>query len=226
MSVVSYISTDIQEQVKTRKAAISHHPSVFTEIYQEDVNIAIWQRQLSHDVEANVNKIIASTSNYNKTLIVTPKDTLAKLVELDNQLHSAQALCQNIAELVDMFCLLYELKQVGLRLTTLDRAMCPRFHVDKVPCRLVCTYYGVASEWIAHDKVDRSKLGRGNMGLTDDESGLFQSEQDINKLTVGDVAMLKGELWQGNENAGLVHRSPNVQAGEKRLLLTLDFMSA
>ena len=226
MSSVANSFFTSQSHSITRRAAISHHPSVFTEIYQEDVNIAIWQRQLSSDIQADVKKVIEFNSHYNKTLIATPKNTYDKLIELDNALHHAQALCQNIAELVDMFCLLYELKQVGLRLTTLDRAMCPRFHVDKVPCRLVCTYHGVASEWLAHDKVDRNKLGRGNMGLTDDKSGLYQSEQDINQLAAGDVAMLKGELWQGNENAGLVHRSPQVHTGETRLLLTLDFMNS
>ena len=50
-------------------------------------------------------------------------------------------------------------------------------------------------------------------------------KKQINKMTVGDVALLKGELWEGNEHAGLVHRSPLVPEGEKRLLLTLDFLS-
>ncbi|WP_428354217.1 DUF1826 domain-containing protein [Methyloprofundus sp.] len=38
-------------------------------------------------------------------------------------------------------------------------------------------------------------------------------------------ALLKGERWEGNENAGLVHRSPAINEGERRLLLTLDFMN-
>ena len=63
----------------------------------------------------------------------------------------------------------------------------------------------------------------GNNGLKDEESGLFQSKDHINRLNIGDVAMLKGELWEGNESAGLVHRSPELLAGERRLLLTLDF---
>ena len=121
-----------------------------------------------------------------------------------------------------MFCVLFDHDRVGLRLRVLDSAMCPRFHTDKVPCRLLSTYYGVASEWLAHDLVDRSKLGKGNNGQPDAESGLFQSEEDINRLKIGDVAMLKGELWEGNENAGLVHRSPEVPTGDKRFLLTLD----
>jgi hypothetical protein len=36
---------------------------------------------------------------------------------------------------------------------------------------------------------------------------------------------LKGERWEGNENAGLVHRSPVLLSGERRLILTLDFSS-
>ncbi|WP_297291060.1 DUF1826 domain-containing protein [Oceanicoccus sp.] len=36
---------------------------------------------------------------------------------------------------------------------------------------------------------------------------------------------MKGELWEGNEGAGLVHRSPSLSAGERRLLLTLDAIS-
>ena len=122
-----------------------------------------------------------------------------------------------------MFCCLFDLKRAGLRLTALDKAMCPRFHVDRVPGRLVTTYQGVATEWLPHEQVDRSKLGEGNNGLTDIHSGLFENEQDIQQLNHGDVAILKGELWEGNENAGLVHRSPALTTDERRLLLTLDF---
>ena len=105
-----------------------------------------------------------------------------------------------------------------------DNAMGPRFHTDRVPCRLVSTYHGVASEWLAHNLVDRSKLGRGNNGQPDADSGLFQSEEDISRLNIGDVAILKGESWEGNENAGLVHRSPQVPTNHKRFLLTLDYI--
>jgi hypothetical protein len=132
-------------------------------------------------------------------------------------------LSENIAELVDMFCCLFELKRAGLRLATLDRAMCPRFHVDKIPCRLVTTFQGIATEWLPHQVVNREKLGAGNNGKPDSTSGVYKSPHDIQRISSGDVALLKGELWQGNEGAGLVHRSPEVPAGQPRLLLTLDF---
>ena len=133
-------------------------------------------------------------------------------------------LCQQVSLLVDMFCTLFELKRVGLRLMVLDRSMCPKFHVDKVPCRLVTTLSGIATQWLDHQVVDRDKLGAGSNGLPDEESGLFEQQSHINQLSVGDVALLKGEGWFDNEGAGLVHRSPALNSNDRRLLLTLDFI--
>ena len=222
MSVVSPLKTEAVRHLNSRKAAINDHPSIFTDIFQENINIAIWERDLATDITSCVEQFMQSNSKYQSSLIVKPDTVFNELIESENLFVNAQAFCKDISELVEMFCVLFDHERVGLRLRVLDSAMCPRFHTDKVPCRLVCTYYGVASEWLAHDLVDRSKLGKGNNGQPDAESGLFQSEEDINRLKIGDVAMLKGELWEGNENAGLVHRSPQVPAGDKRFLLTLD----
>jgi len=103
--------------------------------------------------------------------------------------------------------------------------MCPKFHVDRIPCRLATTYQGVATDWLPHEQVDRSKLGHGSDGKADDESGLFNSVADIQHLQCGDVALLKGDLWEGNEGAGLVHRSPDITDNACRLLLTIDFIN-
>lgn len=102
--------------------------------------------------------------------------------------------------------------------------MCPTFHVDKIPCRLVTTFTGSTTQWLDNNVIDRSKLGAGSKGLPDEESGLLQSQNDINQLSVGDVALLKGEGWFKNEGGGLVHRSPNLPHKNRRLLLTLDFI--
>ena len=78
---------------------------------------------------------------------------------------------------------------------------------------------------MAHESVDRKKLGLSSAEKSDQESGLYQTERDIQELARGEVALMKGEKWPGNKGAGLVHRSPAVAAGESRLLLTLDFAS-
>lgn len=99
------------------------------------------------------------------------------------------------------------------------------FHVDRIPCRLITTYLGTGTNWLPHQSVNRSKLGAGNGGLSDSESGLYPAGNNIETLLPGDVALLKGELWEGNEGAGMVHRSPSMNPDECRLLLSCDFLS-
>ncbi|MCR9907538.1 DUF1826 domain-containing protein [Vibrio campbellii] len=197
-------------------------PTVLANIYQEDINIAIWRRQFDQPLADATNRFITSHPNFNKSLNVSPENAY-EVLQYATDGQAPDVLLRNIVELVDMFCYLFELEDAGLRLATLNSAMCPRFHVDQVPCRLVTTYHGTATQWLANNAIDRSKLGRGSNGLPDAESGLYNAENDIQHLSVGDVALLKGERWIGNENKGLVHRSPNIQSSETRLLLTLDF---
>ena len=208
----------------SHKACVSasEQPTVLTDIYQSDINIAIWQRKLDADLTGDIGEFIASNPNFSKSVSVSPDNAFEKL-ELATDGTASKALLENMAELVDMFCCLFELEEVGLRLAVLNKAMCPRFHFDQVPCRLVTTYHGVATQWLPNYVVDRSKLGRGANGQPDSASGLYTHESDIQQMSSGHVALLKGERWSGNENAGLVHRSPVTSSDETRLLLTLDF---
>ena len=207
-----------QTESMFRHMSQDKQPSVLSDIYKAEINIAIWRRQKQFSVK----EFLALNPTFQKEMILTPQDALSRISEsFDNNMTEVS---EDIALLVDMFCYLFELKQAGMRLKVLDKAMCPKFHVDKVPCRLVTTYQGIATQWLPHELVDQTKLGWGCNGLPDSESGLYQSERDIQQLDCGDVALIKGTLWKGNENAGLVHRSPGLIANEKRLILTLDFM--
>ena len=216
------VNLPVSNQVRIRRVAQCIRPTILADIYNEETNISVWQRNLSEKLQSSVNDFLAATSTYERNLTVTAKSALSSVSDMLGADHQPE-LSEDITELVDMFCYLFDLKRAGLRLAVLDRAMCPRFHVDNVPCRLVTTYQGIATEWLPHQVVNRKKLGTGNAGLPDDQSGLFMNKGDIQQLKSGDVALLKGELWEGNENAGLVHRSPALAKGERRLLLTLDF---
>ncbi|MEM7284339.1 MAG: DUF1826 domain-containing protein [Pseudomonadota bacterium] len=199
-------------------------PTVLTDIYKENVNIAIWRRVLSSELLATADAFAKANPAFEISKILSPDDAVTTIYESLGT--SADCvLSNNIAELVEMFCSLFELKRTGLRLGVLTRAMCPRFHVDRVPCRMITTYQGCGSEWVPNDSLDRSKLGPGSGGLPDSHSGLLKSETNIEQLGRGEVALLKGESWAGNEGAGLVHRSPAVSEGDHRLLLSLDFVN-
>ena len=211
-----------------RHASESRELGVFSDIYREDINIAIWQRKLSDQLVLAANEILKTHGRVEIAEAVTATSVHSKLCKALGETDAVKVLSNDITLLVDMFCCVFDLKKAGLRLTALDRAMCPRFHFDRIPCRLVTTFHGVATEWVPHQLVDRSKLGAGNQGKSDEQSGLFQSIDNIRQLNQGDVALLKGEFWQDNEGAGLVHRSPVQGQGlinERRLLLTLDFIN-
>lgn len=218
-------SNSIAEEYKYRRSVSSNTPDIFTKIYEEDVNIAIWQNTLSKDVQSSALKLVQQKPNLKAVITVTPDKALQLLTEHLPNIDGINELCQQITLMVDMFCTLFEIQQAGLRLIVLDRPMCPRFHVDKVPCRLITTLAGDSTQWLDNNDTDRTKLGAGNKGLSDDESDLFQDSQDINDLSTGDIALLKGEGWFDNGGGGVVHRSPNYNKNERRLLLTLDFIN-
>ncbi|SHG14560.1 DUF1826 domain-containing protein [Vibrio gazogenes] len=199
-------------------------PSILSDIYQPENNIAIWQRPLSSEMTAHIKNMLQEGQPLALVQSVTPANAAEWIRNRLSDYECADALGEDIGLIVDMFCCLFDLQQVGLRLTALDKPMCPKFHVDQIPCRLVTTYVGSATEWLSNDDVDRRKLGAGAQGMADHLSGLFDNEQRINQMQSGDVALLKGGGWEGNEQTGLVHRSPELISNERRLLLTLDFI--
>lgn len=202
----------------------SDHPGVLADIFQDSCNIAVWQRSLPSGLQRDARNLLRAVRPPQIELTVTPANCTTELQKALQDFQPAHALIEDMTSLVDLFCGLFDLEHARLRLATLDRVMCPRFHVDRVPCRLVTTYHGCSTQWLTHEAVDRTKLGKGNNGLPDELSGIYRSAEDIRQLANGDVALLKGSLWQGGELGGLVHRSPTPRAGESRLLFTLDFV--
>jgi hypothetical protein len=224
MSALDRISNNPLPQTQFRQGIEDTQHAVLTDIYQQDTNMVVWKRDLANNLEQAADAIIESNPTLEELLVVSPDKAFESVKKLLGSSPEAEVLAEDIAHLVDMFCCLFDLKRGALRMTVLDRAMCPRFHVDRVPCRLVTTYQGIATEWLPHNVADRSKLGTGNMGKPDELSGLFDNLSDIQQLNSGDVGLMKGELWHNNEGAGLIHRSPQVPDNTRRLVLTLDFM--
>jgi len=210
---------------KGRIASQSSLPDTLTDIYRDDVNLAVWQYALTDNINRCIENLITQKPKFSTVMTLTPSNVYDHMSNCLDDIEGSHDFCQHITLLVDMFCTLFELECVGLRLKLLDKPMCPRFHVDKVPCRLVTTLYGPATQWLPHNVVNRDKLGAGCNGLADDCSGLINQGSNIEQISSGDVALLKGEHWHNNELAGLVHRSPITRENEHRLLLTLDFMS-
>ena len=212
-----------QTEVNLQHIASSESHKILANIYQEDINLAVWQKTLSENIKDFIQRLIIEKPKFRAIMTVTPTNVHEYITECFTGIGGHDEICQHISLLVDMFCTLFDLEYTGLRLKLLDSPMCPKFHVDKVPCRLVSTLYGSSTQWLTNNSVNRTKLGAGGKSLPDESSGIILQPNDIQQLSSGDVALLKGESWFNNEGSGLVHRSPILFPHEHRLLLTLDF---
>lgn len=200
-------------------------PAGLSAIYSAGINLAEWRREISIPVRSYASEIVRTSSGFSLRQIVSAdvdETTLTQMLpEVNGTLsHSRIAFAQDLRLLCEMYACLFELEQVGLRISVLDRAMCPRFHVDHVVCRLICTYVGQGTEWLPEARVNRNVLGKA--GAATNQTGSEHDEQDIQIVHEGSVALLKGEKWPGNAGRGLVHRSPAASGAQPRLVLTLD----
>ncbi|WYH43392.1 DUF1826 domain-containing protein [Teredinibacter turnerae] len=187
-------------------------PSALTDIYRSDCNLAVWHRSLTEDVASYGQNLSAAFTHYSTRFV---GNLAAVEKHLTNDLPPAPGKSQFIQDIVllsDMFSELLALRQVGLRLAVLTRAMCPRFHVDRVPARLITTYNGDGTEWVENAFASRDRNG----------FVVVPDSAPINQLGSGQVALMKGEIWEGNEGKGLIHRSANANVHSPRCVLTLD----
>lgn len=136
-----------------------------------------------------------------------PPDTLPDLPGRD-------ALREEVRQLGSLLADLTDCPKVALRIEVLERAMCPRLHIDHVGLRLLCTWVGPATEWLADADADRSRLG------TDD---VMPDPSALRRADAGDILVLKGEGWPGNAGHGVIHRSPALTPAQPlRIIAALD----
>lgn len=201
-----------------RQQVLGHSPQCLADILREDVNLAVWQRQLPAQVEDFAALVVGLEQPlFDERVIEVDEQQAPSLPGLLNGAVDVQGYDSFVADvewLVAAYACLLGARRVGLRLRVLARAMCPRFHIDHVPLRLLTTYAGAGSEWLAQGCIERNDLPHA-----------LTAVDNIRRLSTGDVALLKGEKFEGNEGYGIIHRSPETAADERRLLLSLDWLA-
>jgi hypothetical protein len=136
----------------------------------------------------------------------------------------AAAFVADLRQLAQCFAELTGATRLGARLLRLSGPMCPRFHTDMVGVRLLTTYCGSGTEWLAESEVDRRWLGEAGHGRADSRTGVMRPGAVVREVPEFAVALLKGDGWPGNLGFGAVHRSPR-PAGQARLLFSLDVLA-
>ncbi|WP_111494935.1 DUF1826 domain-containing protein [Marinobacter bohaiensis] len=210
--------THFPETISQPLAVESTQAECLTEIFRDDVNLTVWKRPPLPGAQTFAQSLFAHTNKLERFINLGPGEPAnALLPDWARQLDGAAAWLDDVNQLIDMYRCLFEPDAVGVRLHALNGTMCPRFHTDRVPVRLLCTYRGTGTEWLPESAVAR---GVGADPLPNQTPG----EGEIQQVPPGAVALLKGEAWIGNEGRGLVHRSPDASR-LPRLVLGLDWLA-
>lgn len=193
-------------------------PSVLHQILDPGVNLSLWQRPAQSSIVRELSTLHAS--NLRDVRRPTSLDsfdgdvsTLMQQQGLDPS--DFENLRADLRRLASLFSKVSEGRDMVFRLLTTDRDDCRRFHLDRTHMRLMCTYRGPGTEWLADAQVDRLAQARG---APNEAIIRFGEPSQFETFWVG---ILKGD--PGNVGHGLVHRSPAIAgAGQIRVLFCLD----
>ncbi len=194
----------------------SNQLSDLAEIYSDDVELVSIARPNFERIEPLSQQLILSRQAHQVQWVQTPDEPDIAQQQLPDSMEASvrSMLADQVNEGCDVLAALLGCATVGVRLATLRSPMCPSFHVDKIPCRLLITLSGNGTEWIPNSDVDWPVF-------TDpaDQSIPLRSGATVQQLPAGHWSLLKGGDWNG-AYLGVVHRSP--RGDSERLLLSLD----
>ncbi|WP_420934493.1 DUF1826 domain-containing protein [Alteromonas sp. A081] len=196
-------------------------PIVLGDIICDTKSVTIWEREKNDAITRYFEAVFTSLGLGLKGVfeVNTLKQQLNTM--LPKQDGKAEVI-DDVYLLTDMLTCLFDCKDVGLRLVPLTSAMCPSFHRDNIPVRLVNTYLGAGTQWLPLEQLCPTPFAESQQYVSQTNFGMYYKHNDIQTMNAFEVGMLKGEAW--HESLGAVHRSCPVAKGEKRVLLTLDPM--
>ena len=198
------------------KSKFSNELSDFADIYSDDIEIIGVDRPNFDQIQVLANEFIETKEDLKIQWVqaTDDEDSTSNILPTSMNPNLGSMISDQIRESSEMLGELLGCKEVGVRLATLRSPMCPLFHIDQIPCRLLITLCGEGTEWISNEDVDWDIFfDTSNKNVPIKHSG------EINKIKAGQWSLLKGAIWNNNYQ-GLVHRSPHEE--QPRLLLSLD----
>lgn len=191
---------------------------VLLEIQDPRVNLSLWRRSLQTPIEQEL-RSLAATDLPDVRHGTSPETFSEDLVQLFYQLDlnpmGFKNLRSDLCQLMGLFASFSGSPPRRFRLATTDENDCRRFHLDRTPLRLICTYQGPGTEWLAEDQVDRAAYERG---APNEE--IMRHGEPCQFATFW-VGIMKGD--PAKTGVGLIHRSPVIEgSGQIRVVFCLD----
>ncbi|TDF39251.1 DUF1826 domain-containing protein [Alteromonadaceae bacterium M269] len=201
----------------------ANDPTVLSEVFAPEHSVVVWERQKNELIEHYFMEQYSSLGIRLRE-VFNIQSLKAGLRDVLPDANGKELLIEDIYLLSDMLTCLFDCEQVGVRLTPMEQAMCPRFHADNIPVRLVCTYVGNGTQWIPNERVGDLEQNVADSKRHQPLAKRQWHKDDIQQMNAFDVALLKGSAWGHSDHFGAIHRSCPMEAGEQRVLLTLDPM--
>ena len=200
-------------------AVVSDHPSVFEHIFADVVTVCIWNRRPDPILTNYLREYTGSESWERRVCVDVANPRFEELLTGFKADVGRVRWATELAALIDLFATLTDSRTVGLRLTATDTATCPRFHSDQVGLRLLCSWLGEGTEWLAEKDVIREPAEPSDTSARF-AAGPVRPGGVVRQMRPFAVGVFKGELWPGNQGRGAMHRSP--QPIGRRVFVSLD----
>ncbi|MEM6989538.1 MAG: DUF1826 domain-containing protein [Myxococcota bacterium] len=198
-----------------------HRP--FADILRPNVNILSVRRPFDRSVARIVAGVARGRAFELSARIDVGQPDPSPLLEHVADPRARRLLARDIVWLVGEFGALLGKKHLHAELSVVRADGCRKFHADNVTIRLLCTYVGPGTEWIADADVVRPNLAHIERDVAEFNRSVLRRDDAIRRCAAGEVLLLKGKARPGNRSGGAVHRSPPIEAqGLRRLLLKID----
>jgi hypothetical protein len=190
--------------------------TVLNEIHVPGVELALWRRPLPPILAAWLEaipfeRLPAGSFLADRSSLATATQSLFSTVTPPGV--GSRLLIEDIEELAFRFLRLSGSALVDVRLEAVDDNACAGFHRDRVSLRLITTYRGPGTQWVAPEHAPAA--------LRDQQA----YRGPIAAFPRHAVGLFRGSRAPGAE--GLTHRSPPIEGTEQtRLLLCLNLPSA
>jgi len=192
------------------EALIVDEPEGLSAIGWPGTALVLWRRQVRLELASLVDGLaFAELPHLRFEAIAADRVGEVLAAALGPRAGKLAPLLADVADLARLYARATGSAPIRLRLEAIRDDACRRFHADQVRARLLCTYRGPATEWLAARDVRLAADGY----VADPEPGA------IRRLERFEVGLFAGAL----SPRPCVHRSPPLSgSGRDRLLLVVD----
>lgn len=204
-----------------RSVRLSDSAGVFEQLFEDEVQLCIWNRDPDEILGSHLERSIRSGGWARRMAVPVMERGMRAAVQ--EFLAGSEGglgrirLATELLGLIDLFAMLSDARRIDVRIVATRRRICPRFHTDALRLRLLCTWVGEGTEWVAQEDVVAGTARSGSGGSS--MARLVRADATVHRMDTFAVGVLKGAAWPHNRGRGAVHRSP--RANDWRVWVSL-----